>query len=166
MCAEREKRRDYSRPTGRVNWGPPPRRPALIGVREPDTIPLDPSLPEARPAVSNDGNSLFSEITRIERKADEILEGARHEAEQIGHAAREQVEERGRATDREVDAAEAKLAEEYEAKTKQALTQVEVAFLGEEEQLETVRERRFDELVEWALDKIRKRQLGVEAHGD
>jgi len=116
--------------------------------------------------VSNDGTSLFSEITRIERKADEILEEARREAEQIRHAAREQVDELGRATDREVDAAEAKLAEEYKAKTKQALTQVEVEFLGEEEQLETVRERRFDELVEWALDKVRKRQLGAEAHGD
>ena len=116
--------------------------------------------------MKEDKADIFGEIARIEKQADEILEKARADAEGIRQQATSKVGELAAETDRQIEQAEAELADEYKTKTGQALTQIDVEFLKEEENLETIHERRFDELAGWTAARILERQLGPKTNGD
>ena len=103
-----------------------------------------------------DSPDLFTEITRIEKQADEIIESARAEARQTVENARQEAMRLAEKTDREIEQARKELADEHEKKTGQALTQIDVEFLKDEEALDSVREDHFDELVEWAATRLRE----------
>ena len=116
--------------------------------------------------MTDGDNALFAEIERIEKQADEILDAARAAADGIRRKSEADVAELAERTDREIEQARAKLAEDYQAKTDRALTHIDVEFLKDEEALETIREKNFDELVGWTASRILERVLRPSADGD
>lgn len=110
--------------------------------------------------AGNDKN-IFAEIERIEKQADELLEKAKADADEITKKSGDEIERLAADTDREIEQANAKLDEEHKARTEQALMQIDVDFLREEEALETVCEERLNELVAWTADRITERLMAA-----
>jgi vacuolar-type H+-ATPase subunit H len=101
-------------------------------------------------------NNVVAEIARIEQQADEVVEKARAEAAEIRERSGQDVAELVKSTNEEMEQAKAKLAEEYESETEQALTQIDVEFVKEQERLGQLRNDRMDKLVEWTALQIRE----------
>ena len=109
--------------------------------------------------MSDHDESLFADIQRIEQQADALLAEARSKADELAKKTGEDIKALAADTDAEIEKTNAALAEDYRAKTEQALSQIDVEFLKKEEALETARERRFDELVGWAASHISEQLL-------
>ena len=107
--------------------------------------------------MADNDKSVFAGIERIERQADELLEKAKADAAEVAKKAGDEIKQLAADTAREIEQADAKLGEEHKARTEQALTQIDVDFLREEEALETVCEERLGELVAWTADRITER---------
>ena len=103
-------------------------------------------------------DSIFGDIARIEKQADEIIAKAKRKAAQIRRDSAESIACLNAETDESIKQTRAQLAEEYEAGTQQALNQINVAFLKDEDDLECVRGERFDKLVAWTAEQIARRQ--------
>ncbi len=111
--------------------------------------------------MADNGNSVFAGIERIERQADELLEKAKADAAAVTTKSGDEIERIAADTGREIEQANAKLDEEHKARTEQALRQIDVDFLKDEEALETVCEERLDELVAWTADRITERLMAA-----
>jgi len=111
--------------------------------------------------MADNDKSIFSEIQRIEKQADELLEKAKAGAAELTKKSGGEIERLAADTAREIEQANATLDEEHKARTEQALTQIDVNFLREEEALETVCEERLDELVAWTADRITERLMAA-----
>lgn len=111
--------------------------------------------------MADNDKSIFTEIERIEKQADELLEKAEAGAAELRKKSGDEIERLDADTAREIEQADAKLGEEHKARTEQALTQIDVDFLREEEALETVCEERLDELVAWTADRITERLMAA-----
>jgi F0F1-type ATP synthase membrane subunit b/b' len=116
--------------------------------------------------MSERNATVMEAIARIEQQADELASQAQAEAAELRKQARRDIAELVKATDREIEEAQAKLAKEYQAKTEQALTQIDVDFMKERELLQQIRDKKMDALIAWAASRIGD-QLGTpESNGD
>lgn len=109
--------------------------------------------------MADDDKGLFAEINRIEQQADDLLEKARTEAAAITSQSEDEVKQLAEETDRQIEQANTQLAKEHETRTEQALSHIDIEFLKQEEALETVREKRFEELVAWTADRVTEQQM-------
>jgi vacuolar-type H+-ATPase subunit H len=113
-----------------------------------------------------DRQNIFGEIARIEKQADEAVRKAKAEAKQIREDARAEVEKIRAETDASIEQTRSELARDYDGRTEQALTQVDVEFLKQQEALSSVREERLDKLVEWTASAIREKLENPRDNGD
>jgi vacuolar-type H+-ATPase subunit H len=102
-------------------------------------------------------SSIFQQVEQIEQQADEVLSQAHNEAAAIRREARDRIAEMVRTTDAEIEKAKSELRNEYETRTEGALAQIGVQFLQHEDELDTLRQDRFDELVAWTARRLRDR---------
>ncbi len=109
--------------------------------------------------MADNDKGLFAEISRIEQQADDLLEKARTEAAAITSQSEDEVKQLAEETDRQIEQADTELAKEHEARTEQDLSHIDVEFLKQEEALETVCEKRFEELVAWTTARVTERQM-------
>lgn len=108
---------------------------------------------------------IFARVTRIEHEADALLARARADAVRIRQEAERQAAELDRRTDVEIEQAKHRLAQEHKARTDRDLAELRSHLLREKAALESVRNERFDDLVQWTAQKIRHHLLNPEAHG-
>lgn len=113
--------------------------------------------------MADERKSVFDEIERIERQADELLEAARSEAAETAEKSQDEVKKLAAETGRQIEQADNQLAEEHKTRIEQALSQIDVEFLKAEETLETGREKRFDELVAWTASQITQQLTASES---
>ncbi len=111
--------------------------------------------------MSDDTEGIFAEVRRIEEEAEQLLAQARSDAADAARRAEDDVRQLAAETDGAIEKANADLAAEYQSRTEQALSHIDVEFLKQEETLETVREKRFDELVNWTASRITERQMAT-----
>jgi len=116
--------------------------------------------------MAESDSSVLSDIARIERDADAILDQANAEAARARAAGEEQVRELIAETDRAIKATREQLTAEHQAQTKQALEQIEAEFAESEAAVKSVREQRSDELSGWAAEQIAARLRPEGADGD
>ena len=113
-----------------------------------------------------DKQNLFNEVARIEQRADDTLSGARAEANRLRDKAKREADELAAKADSKIEQTRIRLSAEYKTKTEQALTQARVDFQKEDDGLESVRQDRTDELVEWAAARIHQHLNPPAPHGD
>ena len=109
--------------------------------------------------MADDDKGLFAEINRIEQQADALLEKARTEAAEITGKSEDEVKLLTEETGRQIERADTELAKEHETRTELALSKIDVEFLKQEEALETVCEKRFEEFVAWTAARVTEQQM-------
>ena len=116
--------------------------------------------------MAEGSNDIFGEIARIEAVADEVLQKARAEAERLLRESERDAAELGERAASQIEQMKAKLGEEYQARTAGALAGIKAEFVAEQDALEVVRKKRFDEIVEWAASRIVGRDAKQRTNGD
>ena len=116
--------------------------------------------------MADPGQGIFDEVARIEKQADEVLGQAQARARQVSRQAKADVSEIVKAADRDIEQAQARLADQYKARTDQALTQIDVEFLKQHETLDTLREGGLSGLVAWTAEQLSEHLAPQNTDGD